>query len=82
MLFFIDWINTYFNTPKIQLTLDQELLGILGIGIVAVLVLSAIVLIGWIIIISKKSLHKMNRSTFAKRLKQQTENIKEDKTNE
>ncbi len=77
MLFFIDWINTYFNTPKIQLTLDQELLGILGIGIFAVLIVGTIfgtvLLIRTFIAISKKVLDRRNEKETPKGVKNDAE---------
>jgi hypothetical protein len=40
-LFIIQWLLDYINTPKIEMSLSTELLGILSIGIIAFLILGA-----------------------------------------
>lgn len=41
-LFIIQWLLDYINTPKIEMTLSTELLGILAIGIIAFAILGIV----------------------------------------
>lgn len=41
-LFIIQWLLDYINTPKIEMSLATELLGILSIGIIAFAVLGIV----------------------------------------
>lgn len=41
-LFLIDWLCDYINTPKYDMTLSIELLGILAIGIIAFAILGIV----------------------------------------
>ena len=56
MIFFIDWITDYYETPKMQLTRDQEILGMLGIAIAAVLILGTVCLIAAVLYKAKKKI--------------------------
>ncbi len=47
--FLIDWLLDYINTPKIEMSLGTELLGILAIGIIAFLILGVVTGIALII---------------------------------
>ena len=42
-LFIIQWLLDYINTPKIEMSLATELLGILAIGIIAFAVLGVFI---------------------------------------
>ena len=42
-LFIIQWLLDYINTPKIEMSLGTELLGILAMGIIAFAVLGLII---------------------------------------
>lgn len=48
-LFIIQWLLDYINTPKIEMSLSIELLGILAIGIIAFLILGVCTCV-WLII--------------------------------
>lgn len=48
-LFIIEWLLDYINTPKIEMSLGTELLGILAMGIIAFAVLGLITGV-WLII--------------------------------
>lgn len=41
-MFFLEWINDYYSTPRAEMTKEIEMLGIAGIGILAVLILAAL----------------------------------------
>lgn len=48
-LFIIQWLLDYINTPKINMSLGTELLGILAIGIIAFLILGVVTVVMLII---------------------------------
>lgn len=38
-MFILEWLTEYFTTPKIQMTTEIEMLGILAIGIIAFVII-------------------------------------------
>lgn len=38
-MFIFEWLTEYFTTPKIQMTTEIEMLGILAIGIIAFVII-------------------------------------------
>jgi hypothetical protein len=60
-MFILEWLTDYMNTPKMEMTGDVELLGMLAIGIIAFLVIGACWLIGYIITLVKVIKEKKGR---------------------
>ena len=60
-MFIIEWLTDYMNTPKMELTTETEILGMLAIGIIAFLVIGACWLIGYIITLVKAIKEKKGR---------------------
>lgn len=55
MFFFIEWIYTYVSTSQYNMTMEIEILGLFGIGILATLIIGVVCLIVTIIMMIKKA---------------------------
>lgn len=60
-MFILEWLTDYMNTPKMELTTETEILGMLAIGIIAFLVIGACWLIDYIITLVKVIKEKKGR---------------------